>query len=70
MNDPQAWTTVWESSVGVGGGMGGGGQQGKKWDFNRITLKNHLKIKEAKKRKKITLSCWRKKKMFILGHGT
>ena len=29
MNDPQTWTTVWELTVGVGGGMGGGVQKGK-----------------------------------------
>ena len=29
MNDPQTWTTVWEMTVGVGGGMDGGGQRGK-----------------------------------------
>ena len=29
---------------GSGGGMGGGGQRGKNWDFNRITIKIILKI--------------------------
>ena len=29
MNDLWAWTTVWELIVGVGGGMGGGGQRGE-----------------------------------------
>lgn len=29
MNRPWTWTIVWESTVGVGGGMGGGRQ---KWD--------------------------------------
>ena len=24
MNDPPTWTTVWELTVGVGDGMGGG----------------------------------------------
>ena len=32
MNDPRAWTTVWELTVGVGGRVGGGGQRGKSWD--------------------------------------
>ena len=40
MNDPQTWTTVWELTVGAGGGMGRGGQRGKNWDnCNRITIK-------------------------------
>ena len=30
MNDPWAWTTVWGLTVGAGGGMGRGGQKGKK----------------------------------------
>ena len=39
MNDPQTWTTVWELTVGVGGGMGRGGQRGKSWDnCNKITI--------------------------------
>ena len=29
MNDPWTWTTVWELTVGVGGGIDGGGQGGK-----------------------------------------
>ena len=29
MNDPQAWTTVCELTVGAGVGMGGGGQREK-----------------------------------------
>ena len=29
MNDPWAWTTVWELPVGVGVKMGRGGQRGK-----------------------------------------
>ena len=28
MNDPKTWTTVWELTVGAGGGMGRGGQRG------------------------------------------
>ena len=40
MNDPQTWTTVWELTVGAGGGMGGGGQRGENWDnCNRIARK-------------------------------
>ena len=40
MNDPWTWTTVWELTVGEGGGMGGGGQRDKNWDnWNRITIK-------------------------------
>ena len=40
MNDPQTWTTVWELTVGAGGGMGRGGQRGESWDkCNRITIK-------------------------------
>ena len=44
MNDPQTWTMVWGWPVGAGGGLGGGGQKGRKWDsYNRITiLKMHL----------------------------
>ena len=33
MNDPWSWTTVWELTVGVWGGMSGGGQKGKNWDY-------------------------------------
>ena len=45
MNDPWTWTTVWELTVGMGGGMGGGGQRRKNWDnCNRITIKMILKI--------------------------
>ena len=41
MNDPWTWTTVWGLTVGAGGGMGRGGQKGKKWDnCYRITIKN------------------------------
>ena len=29
MNDPWTRTTVWEQTVGVGAGLGGGGQRGK-----------------------------------------
>ena len=29
MNDPGTWTTVWGLTVGVGGGLGKGGQKGK-----------------------------------------
>ena len=29
MNDPWTWTTVWELTVGVGGGLGGGWQREK-----------------------------------------
>ena len=29
MNDPRTGTTVWELTVGVGAGMGRGGQRGK-----------------------------------------
>ena len=29
MNDPRTWTPVWGLTVGVGGGLGGGGQRGK-----------------------------------------
>ena len=44
MNDPRTWTTVWELTLGVRGGIGGGGQKGKYWDnCNRITIKNDLK---------------------------
>ena len=28
-NDPWTWTTVWELTVGAGGGMGRGGQRGE-----------------------------------------
>ena len=44
MNDPWTWTTVWGLTVGVGAGLGGGGQRGKNWDnCNRITIRNFLK---------------------------
>ena len=44
MNDPRTWTTVWELTVGVGGGMCRGGQRGKNWDnCNRITIKKDLR---------------------------
>ena len=33
MNDPQTWTTVWEFTVGMGGGVGRRGQRGKKWEL-------------------------------------
>ena len=29
VNDPQTWTTVWELTVGVRGGVGRGGQRGE-----------------------------------------
>ena len=32
MNDSRTWTTVWELTVGKGGGMGEGGQMGNNWD--------------------------------------
>ena len=32
MNDSRTWTTVWELTVGKGGGMGEGGQIGNNWD--------------------------------------
>ena len=32
MNDPWTWTTVWELTVGAGGGLGGGGQSKKNWE--------------------------------------
>ena len=51
MNDPQTWTTVWELTAEVWGGMGGGGQRGKNWDnCNRITIKmikNNKKVKRV-----------------------
>ena len=40
MNDQWTWTrtTVWGWTVGVAGGLSGGGQRGKYWDdCNRIT---------------------------------
>ena len=44
MNDPWIWTTGWGLTVGVGGGLGGGGQRGKNGDScNRITIKYFLK---------------------------
>ena len=37
---PWTWKTVCGLTVGVGGGMGGGGQKGKNWNNgNRITIK-------------------------------
>ena len=40
MSDPWIWTTGWKLTVGVVGGMGGGGQRGKNWDnCNRMTIK-------------------------------
>ena len=40
MNDPQTWTTVWELTAEVWGGMGGGGQRGKnRNNCNKITIK-------------------------------
>ena len=40
MNDPWTWTEEWGLTVGVGDGMGGGGQKGKNWNnCNRITIK-------------------------------
>ena len=40
MNDSQTWTTVWELTMGVEGGLGRGGQREKNWyNCNRITLK-------------------------------
>ena len=48
MNDPQVWTTVWGLTVGAGGGMGKGGQREENWDdYNRITIKNKLKIEKT-----------------------
>ena len=41
-NGPLLWTgtLVWGLPEGVGGGLGGGGQRGKKWDdYNRISNK-------------------------------
>ena len=38
MNDPRTWTTVWELTVGVGDGVGGGQQKDENQDnCNRIT---------------------------------
>ena len=35
---------MWELTVGMGGGMGGGGQRRKNWDnCNRITILKSLK---------------------------
>ena len=43
MNDPWTWTTVWELTVGAGGGMGGGEQREKIWNYcNGITIKSVL----------------------------
>ena len=40
MNDPQTWTTGWGLTLGIGGGMGRGGQRGKNWDdCNSTTIK-------------------------------
>ena len=40
INNPWAWTMVWELTVGVGCGMGEGGQRGKNWyNSNRIMIK-------------------------------
>ena len=45
MNDPWTWTMVWGLTVGVGSGLGRGGQRGKNWDnYKRITVKK-LQIK-------------------------
>ena len=33
VHDPQTWTTVWGLTVGVGGGMGRGGQGEKLGEF-------------------------------------
>ena len=43
MHDPWTWTTGWELTVGVGGGLGEGGQRGGNGDnCNRITIKYFL----------------------------
>ena len=57
MNDPQTWTKVWGLTVGVGSGLGGGGQKGKNWDNcnsidNKIfKLTNKIKFKTMKMKK-------------------
>ena len=39
MSDPWTWTMVRGLTVGVGDGLGGGGQKGKNWDnCNGITI--------------------------------
>ena len=45
VNDPWTWTTVWGLTVGLEGGLGGGGQRGKNWNnCNRIN-KNKKRCK-------------------------
>ena len=40
MNDTRTCTTVWELTMGKGGGQDGGGQRGENWgNHNRITIK-------------------------------
>ena len=38
-NNPGTWTIGWGMTVGVGGGLGGGGKRGKNGNCNRITIK-------------------------------
>ena len=41
MNFRMDFLTMWELTVGAGGGLGGGGQRGENWDnCNRVTIKN------------------------------
>ena len=40
MNFRMDFLTMWELTVGAGGGLGGGGQRGENWDnCNRVTIK-------------------------------
>ena len=62
MDDPWTLATLWELTVGAGGGMSRGGQRGKnQGKYNKITIKM-IKIVQVRIKKKEVIA-WAKKEI-------